>query len=282
MNFVFDEGAAVLDINGVKLIKFKSLMKYDKKITHCFSTRIGGVSTGECSSLNLGLNRNDKRENVAENFRRISRALMVDDRNMVLSNQVHGDGICVVSEKDRGKGLHRNSDITHCDALITNRSEVVLVTFHADCVPVFFYDKLLNVIALVHSGWRGTASDISGKTVRKMAEEFGSSPEDIIAVIGPSINKCCFEVDRDVYMHFNDYMKQSKDLYEEKPGNKWCIDLQGIIKRQLVLKGIPEENISISRVCTKCNTDIFFSHRGENGRTGSLAAFLQLNSDLGE
>ena len=266
--------------SGTQFIQFSNLKKCEKFVSHCFSTRIGGVSSGECSSLNLGLNKNDSRENVVENFNRICNAIGADSANTVLSNQVHGTVIQSVSEEDRGQGLFRSNDNIECDGLMTDKSKVLLTTFYADCVPLLFYDTKRQVIAASHSGWRGTAKNIAGGTVEKMIDEYGSQPENVIAAIGPSICKCCFEVGEEVYESFTDTIKWSVDFCHKNSHGKWMIDLQGIIKRQLILSWVPDRNICDGSICTRCNTDYFYSYRGENGKTGSLAALIQLNSNF--
>ncbi|MDQ2087219.1 peptidoglycan editing factor PgeF [Herbivorax sp. ANBcel31] len=261
--------------NGVELIQFKNLLKH-KNITHCFTTRNGGVSKNEYKSLNMAFNKNDNKKYVLENFKRVSEAIDIDIENMVFSNQVHDSKIKIVNEKDRGKGIARESDIIGFDGLITNVKNVALVTFFADCVPVFLYDPVKSVIALVHSGWRGTVREISKVAVKKMRQYFESNYEDIEVVIGPSIAKCCFEVDQKVFEEFEKEISWST-LYSKKVKSKWYINLQAVVKNSLILEGIREENILNSGVCTKCNKDLFFSHRGDKGKTGTLTAMMQIN-----
>ncbi|MCX7711070.1 MAG: peptidoglycan editing factor PgeF [Clostridia bacterium] len=270
-------------INHVKkgdleYIQFKNLSKYDSLVTHCFTTRKGGVSTGECSTLNMGFNRKDQRENVEANYKRISEALGIDYKNMAFSNQVHDSKVRIVTENDRGKGILRESDIIGYDGLITNCKEVVLVTFYADCVPLFFLDPVKEVIALSHSGWRSSVKGIGRETIEKMHENFGCSPVDIVVGIGPSISQCCFEVGEEVYEEFAATYPWCTAYIRKTDADKWHIHLQEIIKKTLVDAGVSNENISISGICTKCNKDVFFSHRGDQGKTGSLAAIMQLRN----
>lgn len=261
----------------LEFLEFGNFKKYSSIITHCFTTRNGGVSTGECSSLNLGFKRKDKAENVLENFKIISNALKIDYRNMVLSNQVHDSKIKVVGKEDRGKGIVRESDIIGYDALVTDKEEVALVTFYADCVPVFLFDPEKRVIALVHSGWRGTVKEISRETIKLMEARFGCNPERLEAVIGPSIGSCCFEVDSEVHSEFIRAIPYSENFCTEAENGKWKIDLKSIIRFSMNESGVNLNNICISNYCTKCNNDMFFSHRGEKGKTGNLAAIMQIN-----
>ncbi|MCR4434338.1 MAG: peptidoglycan editing factor PgeF [Clostridiales bacterium] len=270
------ENICYINHNGVEYIQFKNLKKYDNAITHCFTTRKGGVSSGECESLNLGFSRKDSRDNVMENFKRVAKAISVDCRNMVFANQVHDNKIKEVGEGDRGKGITEESDIIGYDGLVTNQREVALVTFYADCVPVFFYDPEKNVIAVSHSGWRGTVKKISAQTVNKMQNAYGCRAENIEAAIGPSIGRCCFEVGEEVYREFVDKMGWSDKFCKKTGTSKWHIDLQEIIKKTLTECGVREENICMCNICTRCNRDVFFSHRGDHGKTGSMAAIIQL------
>jgi polyphenol oxidase len=273
-----DKNVTHIEKDGLEYIQFNNLKKYEGIISHGFTTRIGGVSTGECRTLNLGYNKNDLRENVTENFKRIASALNINHENMVFSNQVHNNLIRVVDETDRGKGIIKKSDIVGYDGLLTNSNEVVLVTFYADCVPVFLFDPDKKAIATVHSGWRGTVKEIAGEAIKEMNRVYGCNAEDIEAAIGPSIGQCCFEVGNEVYNDFGDTLNWSKEYCTKKGNEKWNINLKQIIKRTLLNNGLREENICVGGICTKCNNDIFFSYRGDNGKTGSLAAIMQLNA----
>lgn len=244
-------------------------------MVHCMSTRLGGVSEGECSSLNLAFNTNDSRENVVANIERICASLGIDTGSLVFSNQVHDNKLRIVDESDKGKGFKRESDIIGIDGLLTGMPGVTLVTYYADCVPLFFFEPVKKVIALSHSGWRSTYKNIAGETVKKMVSAFGCSPQEIIAAIGPSIGGCCFEVGSEVYVLFAERYS-SPEFYTSLGKDKWKVDLQAIIRSELLAEGLKRENIHNSGICTKCRKDIFFSHRGDLGATGSLAAFMQL------
>lgn len=267
--------ASLLADGELRYIEFDCFKKYENDIVHCMSTRLGGVSSGECSSLNLGFIRNDSRENVKANFERICSSIGIDTGSLVFSNQVHESSLRIVGESDKGKGFSRDSDIKGIDGLLTDTPGVTLVTFYADCVPIFFYDPEKKVIALVHSGWRSTLKNIAGETVKKMVSAFGCSPGSMIAAIGPSIGSCCFEVSMDIYRTFAERYPSS-GFYTASATDKWNVDLQAIIRNELISEGLDGGNIHNSGICTKCHKDIFFSHRGDLGATGSLAAFMQL------
>ena len=250
-------------------------------VNHCFSTRLGGVSENGFKSLNLSFGRGDDKEKVYENFRRIASDIGTDIKNMVCVKQVHGTKIKHVSKADCGKGFNLEEDFIGYDALITNEEGVCLVTFHADCVPIFFADPDKKVIALAHSGWRGTVNDIAGKTVSEMEKAYGCRAEDIICAVGPSIGRCCFEVDRPVVDEFVEKLPWSLwDITgkEDENEDKYYIDLWQINKRLLTEAGILEKNIEITDLCTKCSEGLFYSHRLMGERRGSMAAFLELKA----
>lgn len=239
-------------------------------VRHCFSTRLGGVSKGECSSLNLGFNKKDLAKNVENNYKRLCLAIGVNPYRLVFSNQVHDDRIKVVTKEDCADKIGGAGNIKGIDALITNEPGIALATFYADCVPVYLLDTKNRAIGLVHSGWRSTVLNISGKTVTAMANSFESEPENILAAIGPSIGKCHFEVDLPV-------AEQFEGRYVTKADNdKYYVDLWEVIYDQLTSSGILDNNITMANLCTYCNNNIFFSHRADKGKTGSLAAIMEL------
>ena len=174
--------------NGVKYITFPKLESRDE-IRHIFSSRIGGVSTGRYSSMNLSFTNGDSRENVLKNYKILCEVADIDINNLVLSHQTHTNNVRIVSDKDRGTGIFKEP-FTDVDGLITNTPGVALVTQYADCTPLLFFDPVKKVIASSHSGWRGTVKEIGKVTVQKMMDIFGSNPGDIIVGIGPCIAKC--------------------------------------------------------------------------------------------
>jgi hypothetical protein len=247
-------------------------------VNHGFSTRKGGVSRGEYSTLNLGIKKGDLHEAVVENFFRFCRTLEINPHNMVFSDQVHGDKVIVVGVDDRGKGISKDSDIMKVDGLITKDSGVALVTFYADCVPLFFLDPVHKVIALSHAGWKGTVAGIGAKTLSKMHKVFGTRPDECLVGIGPSIGSCCFEVEESVVEQFATAFYKYRDVII-KPGSKpgkYHVDLWAANMVQINDMGVSPGNITIASLCTSCNGDLFFSHRRDKGRTGRMAAILML------
>lgn len=242
-------------------------------VRHGFSTREGGVSGGCYSSMNLRFHCDDPRGNVLKNYEIIADTLGMDYRRIVLSKQVHEDIIHTVKEADAGNGITRENAFKSVDALITDKSNIPLVTLFADCTPVFFLDREKHVIALAHSGWRGTVQRISAKVINKMREDYGSRPSDILTAIGPSIQECHFEVGDEVAEIF---LKEFGETTAVKYGNKYHVNMQEAIKIQLRAEGVREENIDDCGICTYCESDLLFSHRKTNGQRGNLGAFLEL------
>ncbi|TCO79290.1 peptidoglycan editing factor PgeF [Marinisporobacter balticus] len=243
---------------------------------NCFTSRIGGVSTGEYSALNLGLKTEDKEENIIENYRRICEALEISTNDLVCSDQIHKDYIKIVTKEDCGKGIMRDRGIVGIDALITNVPKVALATVYADCVPIFLLDPKHKVIALAHAGWRGTVLKIGKKVVKKMKETFGSNPKDCIAAIGPAIGKCCYETDQSVIDQFEENFTNMNQCIVPKGKNKYMLDLWQVNKITLEEIGVLETNITMSNMCTVCNKEKLFSHRGDQGLTGRMAAIMAL------
>ena len=247
-------------------------------VKHGFSTRVGGVSKGVCSTMNLSFSRGDDENAVRENFRRMANALDVEEDCFVFSHQTHTTNVRKVTLDDKGKGLTRQLDYQDVDGLITNVPGLCLSTFYADCVPLYFVDPVHKAIGLSHSGWRGTVGKIGAVTVRKMQEEYGSKPEDIIAAIGPSICQDCYEVSEDVIVEFQNNFDEKywKELYYKKENGKYQLNLWKANEIVLAEAGVLKEHIAVTNLCTCCNHELLFSHRASKGKRGNLAAFLAL------
>lgn len=265
-------------VDGVGFLTFSSLSKLDF-INHAFSTRIGGVSTDEFKSMNLNFKRGDNPENVTENYKIFCKAAGFDYNSLVSSSQDHNTFVRCVTKKDCGIGIYREHDIASVDALVTNEPGVTLVTHYADCTPIYFADPEKRVIALAHAGWRGTIEKIGEATVEKMVEEYGCDPTDIIAVIGPAIGFCCYEVDTPVYEQFASLTELKPAYFTKNLGHgKYLIDLKETNRRMLLEAGLLSINITISDVCTKCNSGLLYSHRASGGKRGGLIAMMAINN----
>lgn len=246
-----------------------------KELRHLFTTRRGGVSEGCCASWNFGERHLDTDENILQNFEILGQVLGADTDQMVTSAQTHTTNIKVVTAEDRGKGVVRERNYKDIDGLVTDERNIAIITGHADCNAIFFFDPVRQVIGLAHSGWRGTLAGIGAAMVSKMKTEYGCSPSDIIAGIGPSLCQDCFEVDEDVALAFFDADAAYRDFAYER-GSKTHIDLRGIIRRDLMAAGLEPGNLSDMGLCTKCNKDLFFSHRGHQGKRGLMIAAMML------
>ena len=255
---------------GVTYLTYPALEELSGFV-HAFSTRLGGVSEGIYSSMNLSFTRGDDENSVMENYRRLAEAVGFSVENIVTSDQTHTANVRVITEADRGNGITKPRPYTDVDGMITNVPGLVLATFYADCVPLYFIDPVRKAIGLSHSGWRGTAAHIGAVTVRRMQEEYGSLPEDIYGAIGPSICQECYEVSEDVILEFQKtFPEQSwRDLFYRKENGKYQLNLWEA-NRQIML----EAHISLPGLCTCCNPEFLFSHRASRGKRGNLGAFL--------
>lgn len=250
-------------------------------ITHGFSTRLGGVSSGIHSTMNLGFLNGDIPENVVENYQRICSAIGVNPQSVVHAKQTHKDQYRVVTTKDCGKGYCFERDYDDIDALITNQAGITLTILTADCVPVYLVDPVQKAIGLVHSGWRGTVQRIAAKTVEGMRKNFGTKPEDVLAVTGPCICKSCFEVGDEVADAFlQEFGSEKYMLISEIKNGKAHIDLPRAIAESLVKIGLKPDNIQMSGLCTACKPELLFSHRITKGKRGTLAAMLAMRDNM--
>jgi YfiH family protein len=266
-------------------------------LVHGFSTRPGGATTCyQGRSLNLGFTKEDAREHVEENRRLFLPALGAGTRNqpwpVITNRQIHSDIIHVLRAP--------NPTPLAGDGLVTNVPGIAIAILTADCLPVLLVDKKNRVAGAFHAGWRGTVKRIVEKGVGVMRHEFGSRPKDIHAAIGPGIQKCCYEVGHELKSEFESQFDYAADLFLEvqqsdpvrekypllflnsrAPGHgdpciKLHLDLSEANYRQLIDAGVPAKQMTISRDCTACHTQMFFSHRADRGRTGRMMAVVGL------
>lgn len=263
--------------DNVPYISYRALDDI-KWLKNGFSTRLGGVSEGVLSTMNLGFGRNDLPENVVKNHEIIANAIGFNPENIVASKQTHTTNVKKVSKKDCGKGIYRERDYDDVDGMITNENGIVLATYFADCVPLYMVDTKNKAIGLSHSGWRGTVGKIGKVTLDLMKETYGTNPKDVIACIGPSICRDCYEVSEDVATEFEAAFKgREKDILINKGNGKYQLDLWEC--NYIIFKecGVYEENIHMPDICTCHNMEMMFSHRATQGRRGNLAAFLSID-----
>ena len=260
------------EVNGVPFLSFP-MLENSGIVNHGFSTRLGGVSTGCYASMNISTTRGDKPEAVEENKRRIASAIGVNVEDFTFTHQTHTTNVAVVKKEDKGKRF------MNTDGMVTNVPGICLVTFYADCVPLFFVDPVKRVIGLSHSGWRGTVCKMGKVTVETMIKEYGSNPKDILGAIGPSICQDCYEVSEDVIKEFQKVFKESlwPELFYVKENGKYQLNLWKANEEILLESGLQKNHIAVTNVCTHCNPDILFSHRATGDKRGNLSAFLALD-----
>ncbi|SCY33954.1 peptidoglycan editing factor PgeF [Ruminococcus sp. YE282] len=262
------------NVNSVPYLTYNSLSEIDF-INHAFSTRLGGVSTDEFTSMNLAFNRGDSPENVTENYKRFCKSAGFDYESLTASSQDHHTFVRAVTKENVGIGIYKPKDIESVDALITNEPGVTLVTYYADCTPLFFVDTKQKAIGLAHAGWRGTVGRIGDNVVKKMQSLYCTDPSDIKAAIGPAISVCCYEVDKPCADNFLalDELDSTKFVFPKGNG-KFMIDLLETNRQILVHAGVKNENITVSDVCTNCNNELLWSHRATKGHRGTMSAFM--------
>lgn len=266
-----------------QLNKIHSIQYYESSflsrcdfLTHAFCTRHGGISEGDYDSLNISFREGDEEGRVLQNWNRLSRAFAIPIDQFLTLNQVHGDDIFVI----RSVGDYMPAEGTlNFDAMVTTRRNLAICIKTADCVPVFIVDRAKKIIAAVHAGWKSTALQITAKVVRLLYNQYGSSPADLLAAIGPSIGLCCFELDSGSAESFFGHKDNEAFLFPGARPNKWMVDLAEANRRQLMNCGVSESNIDVSGLCTSCRQDLFFSHRGSGGITGRQVSFMMIKGE---
>ncbi len=257
-------------ITTTKIGSLEYLTAGNIPVPHCFTTRLGGVSTGHLSAMNIGMHRGDSEENVTENYGILAKALGFDPEKLVLTRQVHSDAVRRVTKAD-ACGLDHHG-YPECDALITDDPGTALVVFTADCTPILLHDPVTGAVGAAHAGWRGTAADIAGKTVRAMVHSFGCDPKNIRAAIGPNIGQCCFETDREVPDAMIAAFGNGAQAFIRQADDKCYVNLKEI--NALALRRAGVEDIEISGDCTMCQHDRYWSHRFTRGLRGAQGAII--------
>jgi len=255
----------------------------DGRLTAGFTGRHGGVSVKPYDSLNLAFHVGDVPEHVIGNRRRMAEALGFSLEDWTCGEQVHSGNVAIVRAEDRGRGsLDRDSAFQDTDGLVTNVPGILLTSFYADCVPLYFWDPATEAVGLAHAGWKGTVAGIAGNMVSAMASEYGSDPSRIRAAIGPSIGACCYEVDdrvmdrvRALHLPPQDSAENPQSaIYIDKGNGKYMLNLKEINRRIMIKAGILAEHIECTTWCTSCNNGLFFSYRKDGGTTGRMASWI--------
>jgi len=273
--------------NGVSFLEFRKISSFSG-IRHGIFTRDSGTSIGPYRSLNVSFGVGDEDLNVIANRKIISQC--IDGKDLVFLNQVHGNRTLVFAKNrdsytafdtdsafdgESSEILPKSIDNFHPeferrlegDAMITNIPQKFLVMQVADCQSVLIYDPVQEVVANVHSGWRGSVRNIIGHTLQVMVKSFGCRAQDIVAGVGPSLGPCCAE--------FVNYEKEIPEMYWKYRDPNNHFDFWAISCDQFSEEGVPTENVELSRLCTKCDSKHFFSYR-KKGTTGRFAAVIGL------
>lgn len=263
---------------GLRVLRFPALAPAGGA-TALFTTRHGGVSPAPWHSLNFSYSVGDGPGHVAENRRRALAVAAVPLERSLVAGLVHGDRVRVVGAPCPGTGPgtpvgDRSGLVPDCDGLATATPGLALAVTCADCVPVYLYDPVRQAGALVHAGWRGTALGVAARAVATLAAAFGSAPGNLRGAIGPSIGPCCYEVDEPVRRAF--IAPAAAAWFTPAAAGRFRLNLWQANYDQLRAAGVPGDGVTVAGLCTACRTGDFFSHRGEGGRTGRMAAILAL------
>lgn len=258
MKDLSNETMVQIEKEGVNLLQFRKLKQYEPGVFHGYTMKPLDFQWGE---------------KFDQSFQTLQNAQNVKGL-WIKTRQTHSDHIRIIHQEE--ENLPQRLEDT--DGIVTNKRGLTVLTTFADCTPILIYDTKKQVIANVHSGWRGTVQKIGKKALKLMQTEFGTTPEDCIATIGPNIQKCCFEVGSDVKEIFEKSFSELPiwhDCIQEK-GEKYWIDTAKINKAVLKQMGIPEENIIESHICTKCHANELHSYRAEKEESGRSIMLTRL------
>ncbi|WP_409341232.1 peptidoglycan editing factor PgeF [Paenibacillus sp. MBLB4367] len=278
---------ALAEAGTPELLHIRHWTERYPELTAGFTTRNGGVSAAPFGSLNCGLHVADADDSVVVNRTRVADAIGMPLTGWIYGEQVHGSDVARVTTADAGRGTASRSDAIQArDAFITSETGLCLAAMFADCVPLYFYDPVHRAVGLAHAGWKGTVLQIAKQTVTAMGECFGSVPAQLVAAVGPSIGVCCYEVDDTVMDKVKALLPEIADaeafdsgaetFYEPSPNGKWMLNLQQINRQIMIKAGILPSRIELTRLCTSCRVDKFYSHRKEQGSTGRMIAWIGL------
>ena len=257
-----------LDVGPLRIFQFESLQS--NGVEHGILTRRGGVSPAPWASLNLGAGVGDESERVQINRRRAVEALGLRPESIYDVWQIHSATVVVVD------GPRAEAPPVQADAILTNRPAVTLLMRFADCVPILLVDPRREAIGLVHAGWLGTVRQVLRSAVRRMAESFGSRPEDLRAGLGPSIAGHHYPVGPEVVAAFRQAFGESAEAHLSKDGDRIHLDLWSANVQLLREEGLTQ--VEVCGLCSACLPQDWFSHRGEHGTTGRFGAALALSA----
>lgn len=254
----------ITNINGLKVYQSEKLNKYSDRIKYYVTTRLSGVSKFPYESLNISFKNVDERENSKINLDIVCGKLGFTRENCVGVFEDHTDKILIVSEENKDEYLFNKHHNNVYDAIVTNVKNIPLVITIADCNAIVMYDTKNNVIANIHSGWKGTIKKIYLKTLDVMKKEYNTDPKNVICVYSPTIQECCWKTkDKELAFGFQKYWEHiplNEFVYTDCDG--WHhVDFPHVITKDLANAGIKKDNIINEKICTCCNVDTFFSYR---------------------
>jgi len=265
-----------MTVGNLTFLTFPNLLHH-QGLLHAISTRQGGLSTGNYTSLNLAFHVGDNHDTVKRNHQLVSQALGFDLTSLVSCHQVHHHSIACIDKTYHYKDCFLpDNALPETDGLVTDVPGITLLTRYADCVPLLFYGPEKHTVALAHAGWKGTLGQIGPKTVELLTREFKCQRKDIQVAVGPSIGPCCYEISNTMAVQATKDLFKGEAYTRELSGRKLFFDLWQANKKELYQAGIKEENLSCAEICTACNIDQFFSYRKEKQVTGRFGAFIGL------
>lgn len=250
-------------------------------VDHAFSTRLGGCSSGEFTSLNTALHTADSAENVLENRWRFFDKFGYDFRFLVAAHQVHGTEISLVEQHHRGEGALPGSVRKECDALVTTVVGLPLTAYAADCMLIYFYSQQPPLVAIAHAGWRGALGGMGAKVVRYLEEYFSVNPGHLLVALSPAICRDCYIIDDSTANEFQTAGWSGADYLEKTTAVGYHLDLSAVNASQLLSSGVKTEHLAQNIWCTSCRKDLFYSYRRDLGATGRMIGFIALKNSAG-
>jgi YfiH family protein len=256
-------------MGNIRYYKFQILENMG--VYHAIFTRHGGVSPKPWESLNFGASVGDDSLRVVKNRELALVSIGLLPQSVYDVYQIHSTNIVVTD-----RPLNKNEAHIKADAILTDRPFVTLLMRFADCVPILLYDPVKRAIGVVHAGWVGTVDKVIEKAIQEMCRNYGTNPNDLIAAIGPSIGPDHYSIGEDVLSRIQSSFREEADQLVSKCNGNWYFDLWMANKMSLHKVGV--EKIEVAEICTYCNVEDWFSHRGENGRTGRFGVVFGLSN----
>lgn len=263
--------------NGVVYLTMPNLDGI-KGFKHAFTTRIGGVSKPPFDTLNMGARELEDSSIRKKNISLACEAVGLHANNIITINHDHSVNVEIVTKKNAGEGLYRltaKEDRPISDAFITSDYDLPVMTLHADCIPIYFYDKKQRIISVCHAGWKGVYGNIVSNVIAKLEKEFCTNKEDLLIAVGPCISVVGFEVGDDLAEQFENKYKVY-DIITPRINGRHHIDIQKCCCLQIADCDVPIKNMQVANVCTYLDSELFFSYRRDK-KCGSMGAFMELN-----